>query len=240
MMKPVLIISHATCEAPGYLREFLDKQSVAYRVINHDDDELGSSCIEDVAGVVFLGSPVNANDSLPWIKAEIEFIKVLLANKIPLLGICFGAQLMARALGAKVCSAADMQIGWHRVKSSQQVQTVFKDSALPAIFNAFEWHGDTFSIPADAVPLFTADCIENQGFAYKNCLALQFHPEITESMIFEWLDRYGQCLLKPTACTQSRKEVLENLKKRLSEQRLVADKLFGWWLDQVRKYAINE
>ena len=239
-MKPILIISHATCEAPGYLREFLDKQKVTYQIINHEDETLRCGHIEDIAGLIFLGSPVSVNDSLSWIEEEIEFIQLAIEKNVPVLGICFGAQLMARAMGAEVCSAASMQIGWHRVKSSQQVQTIFKDSALPAFFTAFEWHGDTFSIPVGAVPLFTADCIENQGFAYKNCLALQFHPEITESMIFEWLDRYGQCLLKPTACTQSRNEVLENLKKRLSAQRLVADELFGWWLVQVKKYATDE
>ncbi len=239
-MKPILIINHAICEMPGYLHEFLDKQKVAYEKINHEDDELASRCVDDVSGVIFLGSPVSVNDSLAWIEEEIEFIQLALVKNIPVLGICFGAQLMARAMGGEACSAPSMQIGWHWLESSPYAKNDMRGISLPQSFVAFEWHSDTFSIPPEATPLFSGECVENQGFAYKNCLALQFHPEITETMIYEWLDRYGHCMVKPTACIQSRNEVLENLQKRLSAQRLVADKLFAWWLIQVRKYVIDE
>lgn len=233
-MKPVLIISHATCEAPGYLREFLDRQAVVYRIVDHDDNALDVDLIEEVAGLVFLGSPVSVNDDLSWIDEEIKFIQLALDREIPVLGLCFGAQLMARALGAEVCSASSMQIGWHQLALSEHARRVFQSSDLPPSFFAFEWHGDTFSTPVGALPLFTAACIENQGFAYKNCLALQFHPEITESMVYEWLDRYQHCLLAPNKCIQSREEILMHLQERLAAQRLVADDLFGWWLDQLK------
>lgn len=239
-MKPVLIINHSACESPNYLHEFLDKQKVAYEKINHEDDELTSRHLENLSGLIILGSPVSANDSLSWIKKEIEFIQLALDTNVPVLGICFGAQLLARAMGAEVCSAASMQIGWHRVETLQQVKTVLKNISLPQSFSAFEWHGDTFSIPAGAVALFNSDCIKNQGFAYKNSLALQFHPEISESMIHQWLDRYAHCLIKPDRCIQGKDEVLENLQQRLSAQRLVADELFGWWLDRVSDYVLQK
>ena len=232
-MKPILIISHIACEQPGYLCETFDKQGVYYQKVSIESSQSISGQIDDIAGLVFLGSPVSVNDHLPWIADEIALIKLAIEAGIPMLGICFGAQLIAKALDAEVHSAFRMQIGWHLITVDDRAQEVLGEGVLPNSFEAFEWHGDTFTIPCGAVPLFNGECIKNQGFVYKNCLALQFHPEISETMVHEWLKRYAHCLEKPTSCIQGKNQILEDISEKLAGQRIIADKLFDWWLTQV-------
>lgn len=234
-IKPVLIISHIACEHPGYLCDFLDGRNISYQKARLENEERLPGRPEQFSGVVLLGSPVSVYDPLPWIAKEIALVEQAVQLNLPVLGICFGAQLLAKALGGEVCSAGSMQIGWHSVTLTPQGKTLFNETQLPDEFEAFEWHGDTFSLPQGAVPLFTGDCIEQQGFYFENCLALQFHPEITKSMIYEWLERYSHCLEKRNPCIQNREQILQNIRQRLTEQRRVADMLFGWWLDRVKE-----
>lgn len=234
-MKPILIISHIACERPGYLCNSLDKQGVYYQNISIESGQPVPRQIDDIAGLVFLGSPASINDPLPWITDEIALIKLAIEADIPILGICFGAQLIAKALDSEVYSASSMQIGWHHITVNDRAQEVFGEGIFPNSFEVFEWHGDTFTIPRGAIPLFNGDCIKNQGFVYKNCLALQFHPEISESMMHEWLVRYAHCLENPTLCIQGKSQILNDISEKLSQQRVIADKLFDWWLIRVRK-----
>lgn len=234
-INPVLIISHVTCEQSGYLCDFLDERNISYRKAHLENEERLPGQLEQFSGVVLLGSPVSVYDPLPWIAEEIALVEQAVQQNLPVLGVCFGAQLLAKALGGEVCSAGSMQIGWHPVTVTPQGKTLFNETQLPDEFKAFEWHGDTFSLPQGAVSLFTGDCIEQQGFFYAKCLALQFHPEITKSMIHEWLERYSHCLEKHNLCIQSKEQILQNIRQRLDEQRRVADKLFGWWLDRVKE-----
>jgi GMP synthase-like glutamine amidotransferase len=237
-MNPILIISHIACEHPGYLCEYLDKQGITYINHLHEDGTRLPAQVADYAGLILLGSPVSVNDSLQWINDELKLINSFLAEGIPILGICFGAQLMAKALGGEVYPAPSMQIGWHPIRSTKRTMSIFGDIPFKDTFHAFEWHGDTFSLPNGSIPLFTGECIKNQGFLYKNCIALQFHPEITETMVHEWLNRYKHCLNKSSMCIQNRAKVLKNMSENLASQRLIADKLFGWWFDKVYEHQL--
>lgn len=232
-MKHIQIISHVACEHPGYLCEYFKQRKIQYKTVQIEQGQTVPEQLDNVAGLVFLGAPASVYDPLTWISDEIALIKRALEADVPVLGICFGAQLIAKALDGEICPASSMQIGWHSVTLTQQGKTIFGSDDFPEHFAAFEWHGDTFSLPPGSLPLFYGDCIQNQGFVYNNSLALQFHPEITETMVHEWLERYVHCLKKPSMCIQSRVEVLKNINERLTIQRLVADRLFAWWLNRV-------
>ncbi|MBI1285928.1 MAG: type 1 glutamine amidotransferase [Thiobacillus sp.] len=234
-MKPIWIINHVACEHSGYLCEFFEHHNVHFETILVDQDHSAPAQLDNAAGLVFLGAPVSVYDPLAWIADEIALIQKAFTADIPVLGICFGAQLIAKALGGEVCAATSMQIGWHEVSLSQQARVLFKDN-LPEKFMAFEWHGDTFSFPTDVSPLFYGDCIHNQGFAYHNSLALQFHPEITTSMVHEWLERYAHCLEKPNRCIQSITKMLDGLEQQIAAQQRVANTLFAWWLNKVQSH----
>ncbi len=235
-MKPIRIFSHVTCEHPGYLCEYLDKRGIYYEKIYIGRGEKIPKRIDDVAGLVFLGSPVSVNDSLPWIAEELALIRFASQTGIPILGICFGGQLISKALGGEVNSAPTMQIGWHHTTLSAHAKELLKSKGILHCFYAFEWHGDGFSLPIGAIPLFNGDCIKNQGFLCKNCLALQFHPEITKSMVYEWLEKYADCLEKPSECIQSKEQILGNIDACLEQQHIVANAIFNWWLEQIRLY----
>ena len=235
-MKPIRIFSHVTCEHPGYLCEYLERRGICYEKIYIDHGGPIPKRIDDVSGMVFLGSPVSVNDPLPWIAEEVALIRFASQAGVPVLGICFGGQLISKALGGKVSTVPTMQIGWHRIALSAYAKDLFTSSGLLDSFYAFEWHGDTFSLPDGALPLFNGGCIKNQGFLHNNCLALQFHPEITKSMVYEWLEQYAHCLKKPSECIQDKEQILENIDECLAQQRIVANTIFSWWLEQVLLY----
>jgi len=137
-MKPIWIISHAACEHPGYLCQYLDQRNIQYKIAQTEHGQTIPEQVENVAGLVFLGSPVSINDSLNWMSDEVALIKLAIEVDVPVLGICFGAQLIAKALNGEVCLAPSMQIGWHPVTLSQQGKAIFGNVDFPAYFTPFE------------------------------------------------------------------------------------------------------
>ncbi|GAB4344320.1 MAG: GMP synthase [Gammaproteobacteria bacterium] len=228
--KPILIVRHAACDEPGYLCRRLDHLGVTYRKCCLDLSEALPADPREVAGILLLGAPVSVYDPLPWIEGETDFLLRAAEQEIPLFGICFGAQLMSHALGGEVCPAPSMQIGWHPVTTLPAARHHAGLARLPERFEGFEWHGDTFTPPPGAEPLFGGGCIEQQGFIDGNRIAVQFHPEVTERQIEAWIRQYEHCLPPPSPCVQSPEEIRRDLEARLTRQRRVADALLGCWL----------
>jgi len=145
---------------------------------NHD--RLSSS---DVDGLIIMGGPmgITDDDQHPWLAAEKSFIKELIDQNKPILGICLGAQLIADVLGAEVRPGREKEIGFFPIagNSKSSFSNPWKNQTV------FHWHGDTFGIPEGAVHLASSEATENQAFLYKdNVLALQFHLETTvESLL---------------------------------------------------------
>lgn len=136
--------------------------------------------IGSVDGLIVMGGPMGVYDEAiyPWLAEEKSFIKQIIAQDKPVLGICLGAQLIAEVLGSKVWKNTQREIGFFPLAGDGQW--------LPAEFAAFHWHGDTFGIPDGAVHLATSAACKNQAFIYKdNVLALQFHLETTDESLLE-------------------------------------------------------
>jgi len=134
--------------------------------------------IENVDGLIVMGGPMGVYDEAiyPWLAAEKAFVREIIAQDKPVLGICLGAQLIAEVLGANVSKNKQREIGFFPLTGDGAV--------LPKRFTAFHWHGDTFGIPAGAVHLASSAATENQAFIYKdNVLGLQFHLETTEESL---------------------------------------------------------
>ncbi len=228
-MKPLHIISHVACSRPGYLCRYLDQHAIRYQRIDIESgDPLPTA--SNSAGVILLGAPVSVNSGAAWIEQEMELVQACHEQGIPVFGICFGAQLISRALGGTVRAAPSMQIGWHPVQLTPQGEQLFHGFQFPSRFEALEWHEETFSLPAGATPLFRGGCIEQQGFQHGSCLAVQFHPEVSESMVREWVARYRECTDRSTQCIQPHEEILQGLTQRLESMRRMSDRLFHWWL----------
>jgi len=130
--------------------------------------------------LIVMGGPMSVNDEgkLPWLVAEKQFIWDTIAKNKPVLGICLGAQLIANVLGASVYPNKAKEIGWfsiHGIVTNDK--SIFE---MPASLKVFQWHGETFDLPAGAVRLAKSDVCENQAFQIgTSVIGLQFHLETT-------------------------------------------------------------
>ncbi len=132
--------------------------------------------------VVTLGSDESAhNDSLTWVGAELEYVRQAISAEIPVLGICFGGQMLARALGATVRRAAAPEVGWKTITRADSSGAWIPSGPW------FVWHEDTFDWPPGATPLAWTDDAPH-AFRQADHLGLQFHPEATGDIVERWLD----------------------------------------------------
>lgn len=135
---------------------------------------------------------MSAND--PAMKPELELMDRALAGGVPILGICLGSQLVAKALGARVYRNAALEIGWEPVYLTEAARhdPVFGD--LPAPFTFFHWHGETFDLPRGAEWLAYSRKTPHQAYRYgSRVYGIQFHPEVTPEMIADWCAQPVNC-----------------------------------------------
>ena len=146
--------------------------------------------VEGYSGLVLLGGPISVYDYYEFFKREETLIKDALSRKIPTLGICLGSQWLAKVLGAKVYKGKQKEIGWHKIKfTNTSGDRIFHDIGNEAV--VFQWHGDTFNLPPNCTRLASSELYQNQAFRFRdNVYGLQFHLEVTESMIKEWVNEY--------------------------------------------------
>lgn len=198
-MNQILVVVHQEHSSPGLVGEKLEARGY------HLDmrcpalgDTLPSSMAGYVAAIVF-GGPMSANDddTLPFIRTELNWIPTVLAAQTPYLGICLGAQLLARVLGGKISPHPQEQseIGYFSLRPNDAENRYF-----PYPMMVYQWHREGFTIPEGAVSLATGDTFPNQAFRYgETAIGLQFHPEITQTLIDLWTIRAADQLILPGA-----------------------------------------
>jgi GMP synthase-like glutamine amidotransferase len=232
-MKPIRIFRHLVCQPPGYLGEYLQARNIPWEMVCVDEDHPVPERIDDVSALVFMGAGVSVNDQLPWVEGELRLIRQALEVGLPMMGICFGAQLISKALGGTISRGEGMEIGWHPLERiDRQLQGWF--DALPQRFDAFHWHADTFTMPAGAQHILRSDCFSHQGFILDDLhLGLQFHLEMTRDMVEHWVERYGSDLLLESTCGQCAETIMTDLDHRLARLHEISDLIYGEWLQRV-------
>lgn len=232
-MKPVRFFRHVACETPGYFGTLLEERGYPYEVICLDEGIDVPQDLNEVAGLVFMGGPGDVNEPTVWMKQELTLIHRAVDQKMPLLGICLGAQLISQALGGSVRPGATLEVGWHQVERTvdSSAQGWFTD--LPSRFEVFQWHAHTFSIPPGAVALLQSACAENQAFAIGNILAMQFHLEITPESIKQLTLRYSSDMEDVSDCVQNATAITADLDARTSRLYEIAEIVFGRWVRNV-------
>lgn len=177
----LLVLRHERFEHLGYFADILNDLHIPFIYSDLNDNlDLGPH-----AGLIVMGGPQSANDS--GMSAEMHFIRRVIDEEYPVLGICLGAQLIAKALGAHVYRNHEKEIGWAPVHFTESAQndSVFGGLASPSTF--FHWHSETFTQPPGAELLAYSDKCRQQAFRYHGtAYGIQFHPEITPAMIVDW------------------------------------------------------
>ncbi|HTB11169.1 MAG TPA: type 1 glutamine amidotransferase [Bryobacteraceae bacterium] len=186
----VLVLRHEPFEHLGHFGEVLEENHVSYRY-----HELGEPFVEEQHdGLIIMGGPMSANDDLPGLRDELGRIEKALHDDLPMLGICLGSQLIARALGARVYRNRELEIGWEAVWFTEAARddALFGGMASPETF--FHWHGETFDLPAGAEWLAYSEKCKHQAYRYgSHVYGIQFHPEITAEMIADWCVQPVNC-----------------------------------------------
>ncbi len=213
----VMILKHVDIEGPGLIEDYLHRHKIPRRIIQLQSS-LDLPQIEDFTHLVLLGGPMNVyeEDRYPFLKGEDLLIKVAIQRGKKILGICLGAQLIAKALGAKVFKAPAKEIGWYEVSLTQLGLEDPLFSNFPPRFRVFQWHEDTFEILEGWRFLVTSDPVTHQAFRYgENAYGLQFHLECTEEMIREWLENDEEEMAGLFPRRFSKEEILEQTKREI-------------------------
>jgi len=189
----ILIVKHILIEGPGSLGNYLERNRIASLTVELSRGDKLPPSPQDFRAIVILGGPMNVyeEEPYPFLKQEDRFIREALSAEVPLLGICLGAQLIAKAAGARVYQAATKEVGWHRVRLTPAGTSSPLFGGLPDSFFVFQWHGDTFDVPKQGELLVASDGCPHQAFRCGKCAyGLQFHLEVTREMIKDWMCSY--------------------------------------------------
>jgi GMP synthase (glutamine-hydrolysing) len=186
--KPVLIVLHQENSNPGHVGQWFLRNGHHLDIRKPRFGEPLPETLANHCGAVIFGGPMSANDADEFIRREIEWIGVALREKAPFLGICLGAQMLARHLGAKVDFDAEerAEMGYYPLVTTAEGQALgpFPD-------HVYQWHREGCELPHGARRLATSDgAFPNQAFAYgPAALGVQFHPEITFVQVHRWTGR---------------------------------------------------
>jgi GMP synthase-like glutamine amidotransferase len=222
----VLVIQHERSAPAGLLGEWLEARGADVRLAAVEDAAALSPSPRDHDLIVSLGSEASAyDDAVPWLAGELELLAAAAAAGVPVLGICFGSQLLARALGARVTRAERPEIGWLEVRSHAP------ELVPPGPW--FQWHFDSFELPPGAT-LLAGNESGPQAFVRERCVGLQFHPEVDAEIVAGWvaagrreLRRHGfdgeQLLARTRSCAGPARELAMRLFDAVHERIAPAD-----------------
>ena len=187
--RSALVLRHVAFEDLGLLAPILHDAGWNAVYCDAATQDLGDPSIEQADLLIALGGPIGVyeTDRFPFLLKEIALLERRLAKDRPTLGICLGAQLMAKALGSRVFPGLVKEIGWGRVELTADGQASSLCPLADAGAVVLHWHGDTFDFPDGAVRLASNASYENQAFAYGGrSMALQFHVEVDPQRLEEW------------------------------------------------------
>jgi GMP synthase-like glutamine amidotransferase len=216
-----LIVQHEQPTPAGLIREWLDDREAEIDVLRIDEESRRPDP-RDYQLVVSLGSDLSAHDaSVPFIRRETQLMLAAAKADVPVLGVCFGSQLLARVMGGTSLRAARSEIGWLSVRTS-----------APELVPAgpwFEWHHDTFTLPPAATLIAETDA-GPQAYVIGRSLGLQFHLEVTPDIVETWVRGARRELAAEGVDPDA---LLAETRRRAPESRRITERLLNRYLDGI-------
>ncbi len=224
----ILVVLHQENSTPGRVGQELVKRGFALDIRKPRFGDLLPETLADHAGVVIFGGPMSANDPDAFISREIDWIKVPLREEKPFLGICLGAQMLARHLGGKVAphERGLVEIGYYDLEPTIEGEKLMQ---WPA--KVYQWHKEGFELPSGAELLAHGRDYPNQAMKVgPTAYGIQFHPELTHAMMVRWTTRGAPRMEMPGA--QARQDHFAG--------RFVFDPSVRKWLDDFLNIWIGQ
>lgn len=191
----VLFLQNAAHEDPGIIADLLDRNNIRYDILELNDDTAYPEP-DNYKAIIILGGPYSANDINPKTINELAFIKTAFEQEIPLLGICLGFQMLARAAGGEVVKSPVKEIGWYD-DSAKLHKILLTDDGIndplfadmPKSFPIFHIHGETIVLNDKMTLLATGQQVENQAVRVGKCAyGIQGHFELTRRLLERWYE----------------------------------------------------
>jgi GMP synthase (glutamine-hydrolysing) len=194
-VKPILVIEQEySLRGLGLLGERLDAARLPYRRFRAWDESVDELDAGDFAAIIPMGGNAHAwdEDGVPALRAERLLLRDAVERGVPVLGICLGGQLLARALGGEVRAADEPEIGWQEIVPTENARDDPVFRLLDSRAGVYQWHHDVFEPPHGSTVLATSEAVPNQAFRVDGTEAwgIQFHPEATPALWELWIERH--------------------------------------------------
>lgn len=187
-MKRIAVLLHAATEGPGSLGRFLQAAGAELEILRLFDGDPVPASPSGYAALVSMGGPMNVDDegTFPFLAAETKLLGAALRGGVPILGICLGAQMVAKAAGARVGRSPEKEVGWGTIRLTAAATRDPLLGSLPETLEVLQWHEDMFDIPEGGVLLARSTACPHQAFRLGSAWGFQFHVEATAAMLAEW------------------------------------------------------
>jgi GMP synthase (glutamine-hydrolysing) len=225
-VKPIVCVRHEESDTMGVAVPLFRKAGAEIRIVD-GWTQVEWSDLREAAGIVVFGGDMNADeiDRHPYLAHERGLIAAAVDSRVPVLGVCLGGQLLARALGAEVTLSPVTELGFSTLHPTAAAGEDPLLSAFADGDRVFHWHRDTFAIPDGAVLLATGDAVPNQAFRYGDrAWGIQFHPEVTAPNLDYWIDAVREQLEPEWGTTAE--SLREQIGRFLPAQQARADAFF--------------
>ncbi|WP_036481503.1 type 1 glutamine amidotransferase [Myxosarcina sp. GI1] len=231
----LLIIQNSQLASLGYLGKCIVERNVNIEIVTLFSNDVLPTNINSYDGLIILGGAMNAEDdeSYPYLEEIVRLIHLFAVKHLPILGICLGAQLIARAFGKRVYQHQEEELGFtplYPLSEVTKTDPLLKNCLEP--IRIMEWHFDTFDLPDEAKLLLTGDKCHNQAYRISdNIYGFQCHFEVDEAIILSWIDENRQHIWQHRP--DFPQQLQQDIEKYLARSHSFCQNVCDGWLDLV-------
>ena len=232
-IKPIAILEYDLDNGPACFAEFLRHRNFPYEHLRIDRGEPVPTSIVPFSGLCLMGGSPSVNDHLPWIGPVLMLTREALAKGVPVIGHCFGGQLLSKALDGAITASPEPEIGWGdcQVEDNEHARIWFGDAKE---FPAYQWHFESFSIPDNATRVLRAVNCPNQAFVLGPHIGFQPHIEVDEHVIRLWAEKDRVMLNNLSGSgVQTYEQMFAELGRKLPAMRAITERVYAVWLTHV-------